>query len=146
MHLNIRSLPRKLEKLSDYLLGISAKFSLIGLSETWLSADSGFVNIPSYDFVNQDRKGKSGGGVAFYLDEKLEFKIRADLNYNDPDVLEALFIEVFNPHGKNVIAGVLYRAPNNNFQFLILLLVNKTIRKQCFGILMKQTKLNSMTR
>ena len=43
MHLNIRSLPRNLEKLSDYLLGISAKFSLIGLSETWLSADSGFV-------------------------------------------------------------------------------------------------------
>lgn len=100
MHLNIRSLPRNLEKLSDYLLGILAKFSLIGLSETWLSADSGFVNIPGYNFVNQDRKGKSGGGVAFYLDEKLELKIRADLNYNDPDVLEALFIEVFNPHGK----------------------------------------------
>ena len=96
----------------DYLSCLTTKFSLSGLSESWLTPGSGFVNIPGSNFINQDRKGKSGGGVALYLDENLEFKIRANLNIMT-DVLEALFVEIFNPHGKNVIAGAMYRPPNN---------------------------------
>ena len=75
-----------------------------------------FFDMPGYNFISQNRIGKSGGGVAFYLDNKYEYKIRYDLNYNDSEVLETLFIEISNPIGKNIIAGVVYRPPNNNVE------------------------------
>jgi hypothetical protein len=83
MHLNIRSLTRNIENLSDYLLCLAHKFSIIGLPETWLNENSCLTQIPGYNFVSQNRIGQSGGGVACYLDSKYHYKIRSDLNYND---------------------------------------------------------------
>ena len=114
LHLNIRSLPRNLEQFTNLLSCLSLKFSMIGLSETWLTQNSSFTDIPGYNFINQNREGKAGGGVAIFLSDSLEFKMRDDLNFNNHDLFEALFIEVQIPHGKNIIAGVVYRPPNNN--------------------------------
>ena len=119
MHLNIRSLTRNIENLSDYLLCLAHKFSIIGLPETWLNENSCLTQIPGYNFISQNRIGKSGCGVACYLDNKYHYKIRSDLNHNDCDVNESLFIEIINPTRKNIIVGIVYRPPNNNSEAFI---------------------------
>jgi exonuclease III len=103
----------------ETLLCLAHKFSIIGLSETWLNENSCLTQIPGYNFISQNRIGKSGGGVACYLDNKYHYKIRSDLNYNDCDVSESLFIEIINPTRKNIIVGIVYRAPNNNSEAFI---------------------------
>ena len=40
MHLNIRSLPKNIGKLCDFLSLMDTKFTIIGLSETWLHSDN----------------------------------------------------------------------------------------------------------
>ena len=40
MHLNIRSIPKNIEKLSNYLTLLDLQFSIIALSETWLNNET----------------------------------------------------------------------------------------------------------
>ena len=35
MHLNVRSIPKNIDKLNNYLLSLDIQFSIIGLTETW---------------------------------------------------------------------------------------------------------------
>ena len=40
MHLNIISIPKNIDKLSNYLTLLDLQFSLIALSETWLNNET----------------------------------------------------------------------------------------------------------
>ena len=51
------------------------------------------------------------GGVAFYIQAQLQFKIRYDLSIKE---CESLFIEIDNLKEKNTIIGLIYRLPNSN--------------------------------
>ena len=51
LHLNIRSLPHNLVKLTDYLSCLNIKFSVIGISETWLNDSSHSVDISGIKFL-----------------------------------------------------------------------------------------------
>ena len=42
------------------------------------------------------------------------YKTRADLNLNNTEPAESLFIEIFNPRRKNIVLGVIYRPPTAN--------------------------------
>ena len=112
LHLNIRSLQRNLNSLSILLTCLNIKFSLIGVSETWLNDYSHSVDIDGFNFIHKHRPNRTGGGVGLYISDNLDFKIRADLSFDDIDVAESLFIEISRPHGKNIIGGVIYRPPN----------------------------------
>ena len=76
LHLNIRSLQCNASKLTDLLSNVSLKFSLIGISETWLNDSSSSVDIDGYSFVHKSRENRSGGGVALYFSSNLKFKFR----------------------------------------------------------------------
>ena len=79
---------------------------MIPASETWLNdLSANQVKIPGYLFISNHRSGKTGGGTGLYLQNSLEYKIRSDCNYSDPDV------EICVPRGKNIIEGSLYRPP-----------------------------------
>ena len=67
-------------------------------------------NINGYSLIRTDRKNGRGGGVAFYLNDKLKFKIRNDISIRDT---ETLFIEILNKQNKNIIIGLIYRPPGN---------------------------------
>ena len=112
LHLNIRSLQRNLNSLSILLTCLNIKFSLIGVSETWLNDYSHSADIDGFNFIHKHRPNRTGGGVGLYISDNLDFKIRADLSFDDIDVAESLFIEISRPHGKNIIGGVIYRPPN----------------------------------
>ena len=100
LHLNIRSLQRNVNNLSILLTYLNIKLSLIGLSETWLNDYFHSVDIDGFNFIYKHRPNRTGGGVGLYISDNLDFKILADLSFDDIDVTESLFIEISRPHGK----------------------------------------------
>ena len=94
LHLNIRSLPHNLVKLTDYLSCLNIKFSVIGISETWLNDSSHSVDISGFKFLHcKYRQNRTGGGVGLYISNDLEFKLREDLSLHNADIAELLFIK-----------------------------------------------------
>jgi gamma-glutamylcysteine synthetase len=67
IHLNIRSLGRNLNSLTNLLVSINHKFSVIGISETWLEDSLHNVDIVGYNFVHDYRSDRSGGGILAYI-------------------------------------------------------------------------------
>lgn len=114
LHLNIRSLSRNIDNLTNMMAKINIKFSVIGISETWLQETSHSVDMDGYKFVHNNRSGRTGGGVGLYLTSKLVYKIRDDLKFSDQQCAESLFIEICRPKEKNIIVGIIYRPPNQN--------------------------------
>ena len=115
MHLNARSLLKNLDKLNLMLGSFKKSFSVIGISETWLTdCTVELVNITEYSFISNHRKSKTGDGVGFYLHNDLQYKLLNECKLSDPEVIESLFLEITVPHGKNIIVGCVYRPPNQN--------------------------------
>ena len=114
IHLNIRSLNHNLSELTDLIHILGHHFHAIGISETWLNDSDHSVSIENYDFVHSHRKNRQGGGVGIYLADNLDYKIRENLKFENSETIDSLFVEVIVPKGKNLIIGVIYRAPDDN--------------------------------
>ena len=90
-------------------------FDLIGIySETWIPEGNNLIQMENYKFLCNGRKNRKGGGIDIYLKEEFNYKIRKDLSIYDEDVIESLFIEMVNEKNKNIIVGVIYRAPDSD--------------------------------
>ena len=113
LHINSRSLNKNFEYVENLLHSLNNfAFSVIGISETWLHQNSpDMFNLPNYKLIRADRKGRRGGGVAFYITQNINFKIRSDIKLTQA---ESLFIEINNSNAKNVIIGLIYRPPDSN--------------------------------
>jgi len=118
MHLNARSLNKHYDDLSMFLSNLlDFKFTVIGITETWLRPDSPPIfNLDTYDMNRADRIGGKGGGVAIYVQNQTQYKKRTDIHV---DGTEDIFIEIVNKHGKNMIIGVIYRPPNNSIDLFL---------------------------
>ena len=115
LHLNIRSLGRNFDNLTNLLSLINHKFSIIGISETWLQDSVHTVDINEYNFVHNYQNDRSGGGIGLYLSLDLEYKLHNDLTFPEQSCVESLFVEITtNSKGKNIIVGTVYRPPNQN--------------------------------
>ena len=68
-HANIRCLPRNFNNLSSYLEGFDINFTVIALTETWLSDDNpgDLYTLPGYVFTGKHRSSRIGGGVGIYI-------------------------------------------------------------------------------
>ena len=55
MHLNIRSIKNKLDKFTNFLGDLKMKFSVIGITETWLDDCYHCYDIEGYTFVHNYR-------------------------------------------------------------------------------------------
>ena len=116
-HVNIRSLSNKFIDLDCYLSSLNEFFSIIGITETWMSES----NCRLYEFENYShefiyRTDKSGGGVSLFVRKEITYTKRPDLTFIN-NLIECVFIEVdkvmFNTP-KNLILGVVYRPPNTS--------------------------------
>ena len=58
LHLNIRSLECNLHNLTNLLNNLNIKFSVIGISETWLKNCTHSVDIEGYNFFHKHREDK----------------------------------------------------------------------------------------
>ena len=117
IHTNIRSAVKNLKSFSMYLDSLCADFSVIALSETWLSADNeSLYIIPNYCAVNNYRETRRGGGVSLLIRNNIGFVRRVDLDKMSHDI-ESIFIEIPKENintDRNVIIGSIYRPPNSN--------------------------------
>ena len=111
-HFNIRSLCTGFDMFSDVITNES--YSVIGLSETWLDSTikENVFALTDYKLIRKDRESR-GGGVAFYINKSVKYKILDIPAINDCP-LEFLWISV-TMSGKRLCLGTLYRAPNSNF-------------------------------
>ena len=105
LHLNLGSLTRNIDNLELFFSNITKKFTVIGISETWLQTSDHNCDIMGYNFVHSHRKNKTGGEVGLDLDSALEFITRSDLSFNDSRI-ESLFVEICRPRSKNIILGI----------------------------------------
>ena len=74
------------------MASIKSKFSVIGISETWLADSDHNFDIDSYNVIHKQRPSRPGGGVGMYLDADLEFKFRNNLGFEKTfgDVLDQI--------------------------------------------------------
>ena len=64
-HINVKSLPKHFDDLELYIDSLDFRFSIIGVTETWLDkCKYKMYNICNYDSVHRYRSGKEGGGVS----------------------------------------------------------------------------------
>lgn len=76
IHFNTRSLYANFHKMKEYLSQFNTPFNIIAISETWINDEKGVdFELNGYEFNYINRKNKSGGGVAIYVDNSLEYKI-----------------------------------------------------------------------
>ncbi len=117
LHLNIHSLPAKIDNLKLMISDLREKHIVIDfilLCETFLTEyNSHQFNIPGYNFVYKNRINSNRGGVAIYINDKHAFKMRDDLATNVTGIFESIFIEVYSDHLKAVV-GEIYRVTNSN--------------------------------
>ena len=82
-----------------------------------------------------------------YLKNDLQFKNRKDLHFSDSNSTESLFIEVIKPQGKNIIVGVVYRPPDQNFNTFVddfSIIAEKISRKNKLCYIMGDFNVNFM--
>ena len=116
-HYNIRSIPSNLESLTDYLHVLKFNFSVIALTETWLTNENcSLYGICNYNSHHSVRENRRGGGVSIFVNPLISFKTRPDLEKCD-DNIECAFIQILqNPLNStcNPLIGAVYRPPNSN--------------------------------
>ena len=116
LHVNSRSLQKNHDNLTHLLSTVQFDFSVIGVTETWLSEKSpDLVDIDGFQLIRADRKTGRGGGVGFYINHTLVPKIRNDLTFTLSNA-EILSIEFDVAHHNSVIVCVIYRPPNSNME------------------------------
>ena len=110
MHLNILSVQKNLGTLESYLATLNHKFTIVGISESWLkdhNADR--YGLSGYNAIHKYRSTRAGGGVSIFIQDDIEYFCRDDLCYQN-DTIETVFIEIDKDHvgkEKNVIIGVI---------------------------------------
>ena len=112
LHMNIRSISNKCDKLTNFLRQLRVKLPIVGISETWLDVDCyHFPDIAGYNFLHKPRVNRVGGGVGLYIGEHLNYKECPDLALPVDGSAESLFVEINSTKEKNVIVGILIDHP-----------------------------------
>lgn len=119
--MNIRELPSHHDLLIANLEAIEHKFSVIVLTETWLTESNYHLyeieDYNSFHCIRDSKHRRPGGGVSIYVHHSLKVKTREDLKFNCKyTIAESNFIEIEQINGKNIIIGGIYkrRSGTNN--------------------------------
>ena len=114
LHFNIRSIRNKHDDLCHYLDSLNTTFSVIGLTETWLTDNCPETyDIPTHCLITKNRKTKTGGGVGLYITKNISFKVRDDLGIFCEEIFESICVELKLNDKNKVLIAVIYRPPNN---------------------------------
>ena len=109
IHLNIRSLPSKIDLLRAWLT--YNKPHVITLSETWLNSNisDDEVKLDNYVLFRNDR-GSRGGGLLTYVSSNLIAELV--LPNENPQHFEGLFVKIIFHENKRLIIGNIYKPPS----------------------------------
>ena len=148
LHLNISSLPFDHQELQALLTEFQLSFDCIGITESRLQTGTQpITNISIYAYIIEQTPTESSKGGAFlYINNKINYKMRNDLQIYKSKELESIFIEIIESKGQNIIIGCIYKHPNmsiNDFQDNYLTnLLNILSRENKSTILMGDYNIN----
>jgi len=140
IHLNIASLQLHIDELRTLLSLIGHPFDVICITETRLHDDKPLSNIQleGYDFVHTPTSTRCGG-AGIYIKSSLEYEQLNNFSVCHENISESIFIELKNPHNKNLTIGCIYRhhTPIQTFisEFLNPTLTKITKSKKTFALL-----------
>ena len=101
IHFNLRSLPKNLNKIENFLFCCNALPKIIAISETKLKSSKVCnVNLNNYSFLHNDSITQAGG-VGLYVHSNIKYLIREDL-FIDLEGCENLWIEIITPPNKKI--------------------------------------------
>ena len=107
----MRGLFAHFELVSEFLYGNpSTHISSLSETHTQPSENIDVFDIPGYTYIDRPRKSGSGGGVGVYINEKLDFIRRNDL---ESDQIESIWIEIRIKNSKNMLLCILYKPPDS---------------------------------
>ena len=117
---------KNLKSISALLSESEINFNLIAITETKLQVigpsdiipenddNLSVLQIPGFNFQHTPTI-LSFGGAGLYISQKIDFKRRHDFEFKI-DSCETCFVELISQERqKNIIVGVIYRHPHNNF-------------------------------
>ena len=112
LHLNVASLNKHIDGLSNLLSLIKWNFQIIGLSEykTGLNTPINNLSLPGYAFCFDETKS-SHGGTDFFINEKYLSTKQGDLNIVLDKNLESTFIEINLSKKRNFFCDCIYKHP-----------------------------------
>ena len=126
-HLNIRSLWNKIDLFRTAFS--ENKFSVIGLSETWLTPqyDDMILNLDGYvlyrlarSFYNAVNNVKKGGGVCLFIRDGIDVKLSTvDHLLRSTQHIECRWVELCFERQRNIIIGNMYRPPRGDTYIFI---------------------------
>ena len=94
MHINCRSILKNIDGIQNLLHVMDNRLLALAVTETWLTpVNQDTVSMPGYNFISQQRIGKSGGGIGIFVNCDFDHHTRNDLCKNEPHI-EALFVEL----------------------------------------------------
>ena len=137
IHSNLRSMPQNFSSFSSYIQCLEHKWSLIGITETWLTKNNfDLYNLSGYSFLEKHREDRGGGGVGLFIPDNMNFIHRNDLSLFN-NTIESLFIEAKLKDSKSVVIGVVYRPPGGklsdfNDALNDILAAVKSEKKTCY--------------
>ena len=119
VHLNIRSLPRKIDQLRLILEG--STIDIMTISETWLhnKIDTQLISIQGYNVHRLDRVTRSirdtkrGGGLLVYYKTSLDVYVQETESSSTTD-LEVQWLKIKRNRCKDIILANVYRPPTGN--------------------------------
>lgn len=136
-HLNIRSLNKHANDVTNYVSTLDHHFDVYGFTETWFrsDADANLIDLDGYTVENCNRHDRAGGGASLFIDSKLQYQNRSDLKLDCIDC-DSVFVE-FRNQLENIVVGIIYKPEYVNFErFLSQLdIVVNTIckeKKRCY--------------
>ena len=116
LNLNVRSLPKHIDAVKHFIDGLHNSFSILFFTETWLCE----YNVSTHIFLGYSHvfklmdKNKVGGGVSMYIDSRINYQSRNDINI-DIDLVDVIAIEISKEElntNLNITLITLYRPPN----------------------------------
>lgn len=125
VHFNTRSLRGHYDDLVAFLSIVEHSFSVICLSETWLSADEGHLYaLPGYESEYCHRVTNRGGGSAVLITSSIPYKRRQDLFFDIN--CESVWLEVESSalplNNRHTVIASIYRSPSSsNSEFCVQL-------------------------
>ena len=91
---------------------------ICGITETFLkdTIQDSEINIPGFNTVRLDRKGKPGGGVIAYIRHKHTFINRNDLYCNS---IESVWLEMKPSNQRPYLVCIIYRPPDAHVEWYV---------------------------
>ncbi len=85
--------------------------------------------LEGYELMHIDQNNKGRGGVAFYVDKNLDFRVLKNISVTVNNVLDCMTIEIYKDKNKSALISCIYRTPGSSIELFRDLMKEMFIKK-----------------